>query len=118
MQSGAHHRYGAAITATGGGRLFRLVTLGESMVLTAGLLRRIAGQVIWAWASTPIIIGDPDPALANHQPIAALQGMVLVYPHGPRPAGYSSFDIALWPDLLEYEPMILVMLGRPEGWPP
>src|SRR5690606_11415593 len=72
MQSGTGLRYGAAVMSSEDGRLFRLVTLSESMVLTAGLVRRVAGQVIWAWASTPLIIDEPDPKLADYQPVGEL----------------------------------------------
>lgn len=118
MRSGAPLRYGAAIMAAHDGARFRLVTLSESMTLTAGLVRRVAGQVVWAWASTPMIIDDPSAALGDQQPVSELRGLLMVYPHGPRPAGYSSMDLHLDPEIAECEPLVLGMLERPEGWPP
>lgn len=117
MQSGTPMRFGAAVVATPDG-LFRLVTLCESVVLTAGLVRRIAGQVVWAWCSTPLIIDDPDPAIADHQPVSEIRGLVMIYPHGPRPCGYTSVDVAVWPDFAEVDPLVLGMITRPAGWPP
>lgn len=118
MRSGAPLRYGAAIMASPDAKMFRLVTSSESMPLTAALVRRVAGTVIWAWASTPMIIDDPDPVILDHQPVTEIRGLVMVYPHGPRPVGYSSFDLHLSPEIAEYEPMVIGMLERPQGWPP
>lgn len=117
MQSGSELRYGAALLASPDGNRFHLITMHESVTATAGLMRRIAEKVVWVWCSTPMILDSPT-GVGDHEPVTRLRGIVMIYPHGPTPSGYTTFDIELCPDVAELDPLVIGMKERPPGWPP
>lgn len=73
MRIGAPLRYGSAIWSTPDRSMLRLITMSDSMIMTAGVVRRIAGRVTWIWGSTPAMFSHPV-GLDDGDPVDELQG--------------------------------------------
>jgi hypothetical protein len=129
---GPRARYGIVLLSGVSG--FRLVTPHDSLGcyvgippvpgaskvsgLTAGMVMALSRGIVYVQGSSPAIVEPPVEDADPDQLVGEVNLLLMLYPHAARPPIYSSFSTTVFPEHLEYEPLVLTMAERPEGWPP